>query len=80
MAPLSKVLIVRGNVEVAEVRRAFEDRAVTVASVSWKELSTQAGFIADAFDITRHANDEQGGLAHHIAALLDPPEDIRRAG
>ena len=39
-----------------------------------------AGFIADAFDITRHANDEQGGLAHHIAALLDPPEDVRRAG
>lgn len=39
-----------------------------------------AGFIADAFDITRHANDEQGGLAHHIAALLDPREDIRRAG
>lgn len=39
-----------------------------------------AGFIADAFDITRHANDEQGGLAHHIAALLDPPQDIRRAG
>jgi NAD(P)-dependent dehydrogenase (short-subunit alcohol dehydrogenase family) len=39
-----------------------------------------AGSVADAFDLTRHANDEQGGLAHHIAALLDPPEQIRRAG
>lgn len=39
-----------------------------------------AGFVADAFDVTRHANDEQGGLAHHIAALLDPPEEVRRAG
>jgi len=39
-----------------------------------------AGFIADAIDVTRHANDEQGGLAHHIAALLDPPEEVRRAG
>lgn len=39
-----------------------------------------AGFLADAFDISRHANDEQGGLANHIAALFDPPEDIRRAG
>ena len=38
-----------------------------------------AGFIADAFDVGRHANDEQGGLAHHIAALFDPPEEIRRA-
>ncbi|HYC94996.1 MAG TPA: SDR family oxidoreductase [Sphingomicrobium sp.] len=39
-----------------------------------------AGFIADAFEVTRHANDEQGGLAHHIAALFDPPEQVRRAG
>ena len=39
-----------------------------------------AGFVADAFDISRHANDEQGGLANHIAALFDPPEAIRRAG
>jgi NAD(P)-dependent dehydrogenase (short-subunit alcohol dehydrogenase family) len=39
-----------------------------------------AGFVADAYDISRHANDEQGGLAHHIAALFDPPEEIRRAG
>lgn len=39
-----------------------------------------AGFVADAYDITRHANDEQGGLAQHIAALFDPPEEIRRAG
>ena len=39
-----------------------------------------AGFIADAFDVTRHANDEQGGLANHIVALFDPPEQIRRAG
>ena len=39
-----------------------------------------AGFVADAFDITRHANDQQGGLAHHIAALFDPPGEIRRAG
>lgn len=39
-----------------------------------------AGFIADAYDVSRHANDEQGGLAYHIAALLDPPEDVRRAG
>ena len=39
-----------------------------------------AGFIADAFDITRHANDQQGSLAQHIAALLDPREQIRRAG
>ncbi len=39
-----------------------------------------AGSVADAFELTRHANDEQGGLAHHIAALLDPPEPIRRAG
>jgi len=39
-----------------------------------------AGSIADAFDITRHANDQQGGLAHHIAALLDPPQEVRRAG
>jgi NAD(P)-dependent dehydrogenase (short-subunit alcohol dehydrogenase family) len=39
-----------------------------------------AGSLADAFDVTRHANDEQGGLAHHIAALLDPPEEVRRAG
>lgn len=39
-----------------------------------------AGSIADAFDISRHANDEQGSLARHIAALLDPPEEIRRAG
>lgn len=39
-----------------------------------------AGFVADAFDVTRHANDERGGLAHHIAALFDPPEHIRRAG
>ena len=39
-----------------------------------------AGFLADALDISRHANDEQGGLANHIAALFDPPEDIRRAG
>ena len=38
-----------------------------------------AGFVADAFDVTRHANDEQGGLAYHIAALIDPPEQIRRA-
>lgn len=39
-----------------------------------------AGFLADAFDVTRHANDERGGLAHHIAALLDPPDEVRRAG
>lgn len=39
-----------------------------------------AGFVADAYDITRHANDERGGLAQHIAALFDPPEQIRRAG
>lgn len=39
-----------------------------------------AGFVADAIDVTRHANDEQGNLSLHIAALLDPPEDIRRAG
>ena len=39
-----------------------------------------AGFVADAFDITRHANDERGGLAQHIAALFDPPEQVRRAG
>jgi NAD(P)-dependent dehydrogenase (short-subunit alcohol dehydrogenase family) len=39
-----------------------------------------AGFVADAYDITRHANDEKGGLAQHIAALFDPPEQIRRAG
>ncbi len=39
-----------------------------------------AGFRADAYDVTRHANDEQGGLAHHIAALLDPPDEVRRAG
>ncbi len=39
-----------------------------------------AGSVADAFDISRHANDERGGLAGHIAALLDPPEEIRRAG
>lgn len=39
-----------------------------------------AGHLADAFDVTRHANDEQGGLAHHIAALFDPPEEVRRAG
>jgi len=39
-----------------------------------------AGSVADAFDITRYANDEQGGLAEHIAALFDPPEQIRRAG
>jgi NAD(P)-dependent dehydrogenase (short-subunit alcohol dehydrogenase family) len=39
-----------------------------------------AGSIADACDVSRHANDEQGGLAHHIAALLDPPEEVRRAG
>ena len=39
-----------------------------------------AGYIADAFDITRHANDQQGGLARHIAALLDEPRDVRRAG
>jgi NAD(P)-dependent dehydrogenase (short-subunit alcohol dehydrogenase family) len=38
-----------------------------------------AGFVADAFDITRYANDEQGGLAQHIVALFDPPEQIRRA-
>ena len=39
-----------------------------------------AGFVADAYDLTRHANDEQGGLAARIATLLDPPEPIRRAG
>ena len=39
-----------------------------------------AGSIADAFDISRHANDQQGSLAHHIAALFDPPQEIRRAG
>lgn len=39
-----------------------------------------AGFVADAFELTRHANDEQGGLAEHIAALFDPPQEIRRAG
>lgn len=39
-----------------------------------------AGSIADAFELTRHANDEQGGLAAHIAALFDPPEEVRRAG
>lgn len=39
-----------------------------------------AGFRADAYDVTRHANDERGGLAHHIAALLDPPDEVRRAG
>jgi NAD(P)-dependent dehydrogenase (short-subunit alcohol dehydrogenase family) len=39
-----------------------------------------AGFVADAYDLTRHANDERGGLAARIAALLDPPEPIRRAG
>ena len=39
-----------------------------------------AGSVADAFDITRYANDEQGGLAQHIAALLDPPQQVRRAG
>lgn len=39
-----------------------------------------AGSLADACDVTRHANDEQGGLAHHIAALFDPPEEVRRAG
>jgi NAD(P)-dependent dehydrogenase (short-subunit alcohol dehydrogenase family) len=39
-----------------------------------------AGSIADAFDLTRHANDEQGGLAEHIAALFDPPQEVRRAG
>lgn len=38
-----------------------------------------AGFVADAYDVTRHASDGQGGLAHHIAALFDPPEQIRRA-
>ena len=39
-----------------------------------------AGFVADAFDLTRHANDEQGGLAQHIVALMNPSEPIRRAG
>ena len=39
-----------------------------------------AGSVADAFDITRHANDGRGGLAQHIATLFDPPEQIRRAG
>jgi hypothetical protein len=39
-----------------------------------------AGFVADAFDITRYANDERGGLAQHVAALFDPPEQIRRTG
>lgn len=39
-----------------------------------------AGILADAYDLTRHANDEQGGLAERIAALLDPPAPIRRAG
>lgn len=39
-----------------------------------------AGFVADAYDLTRHANDERGGLAIRIVALLDPPEPIRRAG
>lgn len=38
-----------------------------------------AGILADAFDISRHANDEKGGLAHHIAALIHRPEDFRRA-
>lgn len=39
-----------------------------------------AGFVADAYDLTRHANDGQGRLAAHIAALLDSPDPIRRAG
>lgn len=39
-----------------------------------------AGFLVEGWDLTRHANDEQGGLATHIAALLGPTEPIRRAG
>ena len=39
-----------------------------------------AGYVADAYDVTRYANDERGGLAQHIAALFDPPEQVRRAG
>lgn len=39
-----------------------------------------AGIIADAYNLTRHANDEQGRLLGHIVALLYPPEFIRRAG
>ena len=39
-----------------------------------------AGFIADAYNLTRHANDERGRLAAHIVALLYPSERIRRAG
>ena len=36
--------------------------------------------MADAYNLTRHANDERGGLAAKIVALLDPPKAIRRAG
>ncbi|HEY0627863.1 MAG TPA: SDR family oxidoreductase [Sphingomicrobium sp.] len=38
-----------------------------------------AGLIPDVYDLTRHANDEQGRLVAHIVALLYPSELIRRA-
>ena len=78
-----------GHVDHRRVRLAAETRGSSVRVLIGRpdnDHLTQvlpdrnAGFVADAYDITRHANDEQGGLAHHIAALFDPPDEVRRAG
>lgn len=62
----SSVIVMIGHPENDHLTQVLPDR--------------NAGPVADAIDVTRHANDQQGGLARHIAALLDPPEEFRRAG
>jgi len=39
-----------------------------------------AGLVADAYDLTGHANDEKGSLAARVASLIAPAEPFRRAG
>ena len=62
----SAVRVLIGHPESDHLSEVFPDR--------------NAGLIADVYDLTRHANDEQGRLAGHIVALLYPAELFRRAG
>ena len=62
----SNVRVLIGHPETDHITEVLPDR--------------NAGFMADAYNLTRHANDERGGLAAKIVALLDPPKAIRRAG
>ena len=62
----SAVRVLIGQPESDHLTEVFPDR--------------NAGLIADVYDLTRHANDEQGRLAGHIVALLYPAELFRRAG